>query len=53
MGDITLTDSAVIILFAAAIGAGDMFSMVTTAFMPLFNGLFIIPMAWLAARLGN
>lgn len=52
MGDITLTDSAIIILFAQMVGAGDMFSMLTTSLMPLFNGLCIIPMAWLASRLG-
>jgi len=52
MGDITLTDSAIIILFAQMIGAGDMFSMLTTSLMPLFNGLCVIPMAWLAGRLG-
>ncbi len=53
MGDVTLTDSAVIILYAGMLGAGDMFSLVTTAMLPLFNGLFIIPMALLAARMGK
>ncbi|MDD5727033.1 MAG: MFS transporter [Victivallales bacterium] len=53
MGDVTLTDSAIIILYAAMLGASDMFSMVTTALMPLFNGICIIPMAWIAARFGN
>ena len=53
MGDITLTDSAVIILFAGMIGASDMFSMITSSLMPLFNGLCIIPMAWLASKFGN
>lgn len=52
-GDVTLTDSAMIILFAATMGASDMFSMLTTSLLPLFNGLCIIPMAWLAIRLGN
>ena len=52
MGDITLVDSAVIILFAQMIGAGDMFSMLTTSLLPLFNGLCVIPMALLAGRTG-
>lgn len=52
MGDVTLTDSAIIILFAQMIGAGDMFSMLTTSLMPLFNGLCVILMAWLAERMG-
>lgn len=52
MGDVTLTDSAIIILFAQMLGAGDMFSMLTTSLLPLFNGICIIPMAWLAGRIG-
>ncbi len=52
-GDITLTDSAVIILYATMLGASDMFSLITTALMPLMNGLCIIPMAWLASRAGK
>lgn len=52
MGDVTLTDSAIIILFAQMIGAGDMFSMLTTSLLPLFNGLCIIPMAYFADKLG-
>jgi len=52
LGEVTLTDSAVIILFAGMLGAGDMFTMMTTSFLPLFNGLCIIPMAAIAARIG-
>ena len=52
LGDVTLTDSAVIILFAAMMGAGDMFSMLTTAVMPFMNGLLLIPMAYVATRVG-
>ena len=52
-GDVTLTDSAVIILFAATMGASDMFSMLTTSLLPLVNGICVIPMAWLVTRLGN
>ena len=52
LGDVTLTDSAVIILFAAMMGAGDMFSMLTTAVMPFMNGLLLIPAAYAATRIG-
>ena len=52
LGDATLTDSAVIMLFAAMMGAGDMFSMLTTAIMPFMNGALLIPMAYLATRIG-
>jgi len=52
-GDVTITDSAVIILFAGMLGAGDMFSMITTSLIPLFNGICIIPMAWFATKIGN
>ena len=52
LGDVTLTDSAVIILFAAMMGAGDMFSMLTTAIMPFMSGIMLIPMAWLASKWG-
>ncbi len=53
IGQVTLTDSAIIILYAGMLGASDMFSMITTAVLPLFNGIFLIPMAWFATRLGN
>lgn len=52
LGEVTLTDSAVIILFAGMLGAGDMLSMITTSVLPLFYGICIIPMAALAARMG-
>ena len=52
LGDVTLTDSAVIILFAAMMGAGDMFSMLTTAIMPFMGGVLLIPMAYLATKVG-
>lgn len=52
LGEVTLTDSAVIILFAGMLGAGDMLSLITTSVLPLLNGLCVIPMAWLALRLG-
>ena len=53
VGDVTLADSAIIILFAIMLGAGDMFSMITTSLLPLCNGIFIIPMAWLATKQGK
>ena len=53
MGDVTLTDSAVIILYAAMLGASDMFSLLTTSLIPLLNGFFILPMAFFAAKSGN
>ncbi len=53
LGEVTLTDSAIIILFTSMLGAGDMFTMITTSLLPLFNGIGIVPMAWLAARLGS
>lgn len=52
-GETVLTDSAVVILFASALGAGDMLSLLTTSVLPLFNGLFIIPAAFIAARTGS
>lgn len=52
-GDVTLIDSAVIILYATMLGASDMFSLLTTSLIPLFNGVLIIPMALLAAKFGN
>ncbi|HEX2951149.1 MAG TPA: MFS transporter [Armatimonadota bacterium] len=53
LGEATLTDSAVVILFAGMLGAGDMFSMITTSLLPLFNGICVIPMAWFAAKFGS
>lgn len=53
LGEVTLTDSAIIILFTGMLGAGDMFAMITTSLLPLFNGICVIPMAWLATRQGN
>ncbi len=52
IGEVTLTDSAIIILFAGMLGAGDMLAMITTSLLPLLTGVCIIPMAALAARIG-
>ncbi len=52
LGEVTLTDSAVIILYAGILGAGDMLSLLTTSILPLFNGIGVIPMAALVMRRG-
>lgn len=52
LGETALTDSAVIILFAGMLGAGEMLAMLTTSVLPLLNGLCVIPMAAVAARTG-
>lgn len=52
-GEVVLTDSAVVILFAGMLGAGDMLSLLTTSFLPFFNGLCMIPMAYLVMRFGH
>lgn len=53
LGEVTLTDSAVILLFAGMLGVGVRLSLLTMALLPLLNGLCIIPMAGLAAHAGN
>ena len=52
-GEVVLTDSAVILLFAGALGAGDMLSLLTTSFLPFLNGLCMIPMAACVMRYGH
>ena len=52
LGEVTLTDSAVILLFAAALGAGEMLTLLTTAVLPVMNGRCVIPMACLVTRIG-
>ena len=49
-GETVLADSAVIMIFAAALGASDMLSLISTSMLPFFNGLFILPGAFLADR---
>ena len=44
-GEAVLTDSAVILLYATSLYAGDAFALVTMAILPLLNGLLIVPMA--------
>lgn len=53
IGDIMLTDSAIIILYAVMLGASDMYAMMTTSLQTLLNGLFVIPMAYFAEKIGN
>jgi len=53
LGETVLTDSAVIILFAGLLGAGEGFALLTTSLLPLSNGLCILPMAWIAAHTGS
>jgi len=53
LGEITLADSAVIILFAEMLGAGTRLSLMMTSLLPLLNGLCIVPMAILTAQLGG
>ncbi len=48
-----LTDSAVILLYAGLLGAGDFLSLLTMAVLPLLNGLLILPMAGLASACGS
>jgi hypothetical protein len=53
LGEVTLTDSAVILLFAGMLGAGARLSLMMTSLLPLLNGLCIVPMAIVAARSGG
>lgn len=51
-GEVTLSNSAIVILLAGLLGASDMFSILTTSLLPLFCGLMILPMAIQANRIG-
>ena len=44
-GEAVLTDSAVILLYATGLCAGDAFALLTMAILPMLNGLLIVPMA--------
>ena len=52
-GEAVLTDSAVILLYAVTLGAGDSLSLLTAAVLPVINGLLILPMAGFAPRFGS
>ena len=49
-GETVLADSAVIMIFAAALGASDMLSLISTSMLPFFNGLLILPGALRAVK---
>ena len=51
-GETVLTDSAIILLYASSLGAGNTGAMFSTSVLPLFNGLAVIPMAGIAPRIG-
>lgn len=51
-GETVLTDSAIILLYASSMGAGNTGALFSTSVLPLFNGLAVIPMAGLAPRIG-
>ena len=52
-GEAALTDSAVILLFAASLGSGDALGLFSMAVLPLLNGLLILPWATLSIRFGS
>ena len=47
-----IQDSAIIILFATILGAGDMLSMITTSTQGIASCLLLVPAAFLSGRLG-
>lgn len=49
-GEAVLTESAVIMLFAGMLGAGEALKLLTTAVFPFLSGLLMLPMAYLAMR---
>ncbi|MDD5697852.1 MAG: MFS transporter [Victivallaceae bacterium] len=49
---VMIQDSAVIILFAGMLGAGSMLALVTTALFGVINCFFLLPAAYIAARVG-
>ena len=52
LSSVMIQDSAIIILFATILGAGDMLSMVTTSTQGIASCLLLIPAAYLSGRLG-
>lgn len=52
LSSVMIQDSAIIILFATILGAGDMFSMVTTSTQGIASCFLLIPAAYLSGRLG-
>ena len=51
-GETVLTDSAIILLYVSALGAGNTGALFSTSVLPLFNGLAVIPMAGFAPGIG-
>ena len=49
-GEAVLTESAVIMLFAGMLGAGESLKLLTTAVFPFLSGLLMLPMAFLAMK---
>ena len=49
-GEAVLTESAVIMLYAGMLGAGEALKLLTTAVFPFLSGLLMIPMAFLTLR---
>ncbi|MCX6985583.1 MAG: hypothetical protein NT118_12675, partial [Lentisphaerae bacterium] len=52
LSSVMIQDSAIIILFATILGAGDMLSMVTTSAQGIASCLLLIPAAYLSSKLG-
>ncbi|MEI8248026.1 MAG: MFS transporter [Lentisphaerota bacterium] len=52
LSSVMIQDSAIIILFATILGAGDMLSMITTSTQGIASCLLLIPAAYLSGRLG-
>ncbi|MFZ2658703.1 MAG: hypothetical protein WAX69_27475, partial [Victivallales bacterium] len=52
LSSVMIQDSAIIILFATILGAGDMLSMVTTSTQGIASCLLLIPAAYLSVKIG-
>ncbi|HCE43315.1 MAG TPA: hypothetical protein DET40_07185 [Lentisphaeria bacterium] len=52
LSSVMIQDSAIIILFATILGAGDMLSMVTTSTQGIASCFLLIPAAYLSVKLG-
>ncbi len=52
LSSVMIQDSAIIILFATILGAGDMLSMITTSTQGIASCLLLVPAAFLSGRLG-
>lgn len=53
IGEAALTDGAMIVLFTGMLGAGEFVAMLSTAILPLFSGVCVIPMAYWVMRIGS